>query len=79
MVKEFQGRDIHIKRIWVLELLVPCLVNEFNDEVLACRVCRFVESMVIFTGFKFSFGLVEFCYRRVPVNCIIIECNDRQD
>ena len=63
----------------VLELLVPCLVEDFRDEVLACRVCRFVEGTVILPGFLFSFGLVEFCSRCVPVNCVIVECDDRRD
>ena len=72
MVKEFEGCDVRIKRILVLELLVPYLVDDFHDEVLACRVRRFVEGAVILPGFVFSFGLVGFYYYRVPVNCVIV-------
>ena len=58
MVKEFEGRDVRIKRIRVLELLVPFLVHDFHDEFLAGRFCRFVERTVISPGFMFSLGLV---------------------
>ena len=79
MVKDFEGRDVCIKRIRVLELLVPCLVHNFHDEVLAGRVCHFVDRMVISPGLMFSFGLVNFCSRRALVNCVIVECDDCQD
>ena len=72
MVKEFEGRDFRTKRIRVLELLVPCLVDDFHYEVLACRVRRFVDSTVILPGFVFSFSLVDFCSSRVPVNFVIV-------
>ena len=72
MVKKFEGRDVCIKRIWVFELLLPCLVDDFHDKVIACRVRRFVESTVISPGLVFSFGLVDFCSHRVPVSCGII-------
>ena len=42
MVAEFEGRDVCIKRIWVFDLLVPRLVDNLHDEVLAGRIGRFV-------------------------------------
>ena len=79
MVKEFEGCDFLIKRIWVLELLVPCLVHYFHDEVLAERIFRFVGRMVISPRFMLSFGSVNFCSHRVSVNCIIVECDEWRD
>ena len=79
MVKEFEGRDVCIKRIWVHELLVPRLVDDFHDEVLAGRIGRFVERMVILLGFMFTLGLVKFSSRRVLVNCVVVECDDWRD
>ena len=35
MVEEFEGRDICVKLIMVLEILVPRFVDDFHDEVLA--------------------------------------------
>ena len=72
MVKEFKGRDFRIKHIRVIELLVTYLVHDSHDEVLAGCVCRFVERTVIYPGLMFSFGLVNFCYCCVPVNCVIV-------
>ena len=72
MVKDFEGRDVRIKLIRALELLVPCLVHDFHDEVLAGHIRRFVERTVILPVFVFSFGLVEFCTRNVPINCVIV-------
>ena len=79
MVKDFEVRDVFIKRIQVLELLVPCLAHYFRDEVLAGRIFRSVERTVISLGFVFSFGLVNLCSRRALVNCVIVECDDCQD
>ena len=72
-VKEFDGRGVIIKRIWVRKLLVPSLVDDFHYEVLVCHVHRFVEGMVISPGFVFYFGLIDFCSRR---DCVIVECDD---
>ena len=58
MVKKLEVCDVLIKRIRVLELLVTCLVDDLHDEVLACRVYRFVEGTVISPGFVFSFVLM---------------------
>ena len=76
MVKEFEGRDVWIERIWVLEFLLPCIVDDFHDEVLAGRICCFVERAIISPGFIFSFSSVNFCSRCVLVNCVTVECND---
>ena len=42
MVKDFDGLDVYIKLIRVLELLAPRLVDNFHDEVLAESIGRFV-------------------------------------
>ena len=79
MFKEFEGRDVCIKRIWVLDLLVPRLVDDFHDEFRAGRIGRFVERKVISLGFMFSFDLSKLSYRHVLVNSGIVECYDWQD
>ena len=79
MVKYFEVRDVCIKRIRVLELLVPRLVNDFHDEVLAGRIGRFVERTVVSLVFIFSLGSVNFSSRCVLVNCVIVECDDWRD
>ena len=55
MVEDFEGRDVRVKRIRVLKLLVPGFVNDFHDEVLARITGRFVELTVISLCFVFSF------------------------
>ena len=79
MVEEFEGRDVCIKRIWFLELLVSCLDDDFHDEVLAGSIGRFVERTVILLSFIFSLGFVYFSSRRVLVNCVVVECNYWRD
>ena len=79
MVKEFEGRYVCIKRIRFLELLVKRLVNNFQDEVLAGRIGRFVEPTVISLGLMFSLGSVNFSSHRILVNCDIVECDDWRD
>ena len=76
MVKEFEVRDVSIKRIQVLELLVLCLVHYLHAEFLAEPIRRFVERTVIYIGFMFSFVLENFSYCCVLVNFFIVECND---
>ena len=72
MVKNFEGRKVHIERLWVLYILVPSLVYHFHNEVFSRRVRRFVEGTVIFLGFVVSFCLVEFYSRCIPVDCVIV-------
>ena len=67
------------KRVRVLELLVPHLVDNSHDKVLAGRIGRFIDRMVISLGFMFSLGSVNFSYCRVLVNCVILECDDWRD
>ena len=59
MIDYFEGRDVYVKRIKVLELLVPRFVNDFHDEVLACIIGCFVELTVISLGFVFFLPLGE--------------------
>ena len=70
--KEFEGRDVCIERVQVLYLLVPSLVDHFHDKVFVRHVRRFLEGTVNLIGFLFSFGLMDFCSRCVPVNCVIV-------
>ena len=79
MVKEFESRDVLIKLIRVLELLLPLLIDEFHDEVLAGRIGRFVECAVILLGFMISLGSLNFSSRRALVNCVVVECNEWRD
>ena len=58
MVKEFEVRDVCIKRVQVLEILVAHLVDNYYDEVLAGRIGRFVDRTFISLGFMFSLGSV---------------------
>ena len=75
MIKDFEGCDICIKHIRVLEIVLPRLINYFHYGVLAGCIVRFLEGTVISLGFMFSLGLVKFSSRRVLVNCVIVECN----
>ena len=79
MVKEFEGRDVCIKRIRVVKLLVPRLIDNFHDELLAGRIGRFVERTVISIGFMFSLSSVKFSSCCILVNYVIVECDDWQD
>ena len=79
MVNKFEGRDVCVKRIWVLEILVPRLIDDFRDEVLAGSIGRFLDRTVIYLGFIFYLGLVNFSSRCVLINCVVVECNEWQD
>ena len=72
MVEDFEGRDISVKRIRVLELLVPRLVDNLNDEFIAWIIGRFVEYTFILLGFMFSLISVNFSSRSVLVNCVVV-------
>ena len=54
MVQEFEGRDIGVESVRVLELLVPCFVNGVHDEIPAGIIGRLVELTVISSCFLFS-------------------------
>ena len=73
MVKYFEGRDVYLKRIRVLELLVPRLVDDFHNEVLAGNIGRFVERTVISLSFVFSLGLSNFSSCCVLDNRVAVE------
>ena len=79
MVKDFEGHDVFIKRIRFLKILVPRLVDDFHEEVLAGCIGRFVERAVILLGFMFSLGSVNFSSRRVLFNFFVVECDDWRD
>ena len=79
MVNKFEGRDVCVKRIWFLELLVPRLIDDFRDEVLAGSIGRFLDRTVIYLGFIFYLGSVNFSSRCVLINCVVVECNEWQD
>ena len=42
MVEEFEGRDIGLESVRVLELLVPCSINNIHDEVSAGIIGRLI-------------------------------------
>ena len=72
MVQEFEGRDIGVEGVRVLELLVPCFVNDGYDEVLAGIIGRIVELTVISSCFVFSLRSMDFCSCGVLVDYVIV-------
>ena len=55
MVEDFEGRDIGVESVRVLELLVPCFINNGHDEVSTNIIGRLVELTVISYCFLFTF------------------------
>ena len=72
MVQEFEGRDVFVKRVRVLEILVPCFVNDGHDKVLAGIIGRLVELTVIYSCLVFSLCSMDFCSCGVLVDCVIL-------
>ena len=72
MVQEFEGCDIGVEGVRILELLVPCFVNDGYDEVLAGVIGRLVELTVISLCFVFSLRSMDFCSCGVLVYCVIV-------
>ena len=72
MVQEFEGRDIGVESVRVLELLVPCFVNDGYDEVLAGIIGRIVELTVMSLCFVFSFCSMDLYVCGVLVDCVIV-------
>ena len=68
VVEEFEGRDVRIERVRVLDLLVPRLVDDLHDEVFAVRVGCVIESTVVPLGIVLPFRLMYFRTCRTLLN-----------
>ena len=53
---EFEGRDLCVEGVQVLELLVPSLIDNCHDKALAGIVGRLVELLVISLCFVLAFS-----------------------
>ena len=54
MVQEFEGGDIGVESVRVIELLVPFFVNNGHDEFLAGIIGRLIELTIIYLCLVFS-------------------------
>ena len=72
MVQEFEGCDIGVESVRVLELLVSCFVNDGHDEFLAGIIGRLVELTVVSSCFLFYFCSMDFCSCGILVDCAIV-------
>ena len=72
MVEEFDGRDIGVESGRVLELLVPCFVNDGHDEVSAGIIGCLVEFTVISSCIVFYLCSMDFCSCGILLGCVIV-------
>ena len=72
VVQEFEGRDLGVEGIRVLELLVPRFVYNSHDDDSAGIVGRLVELTVISLCFVLSLCSMHFCSCSVFIYCIIV-------
>ena len=58
--EEFEGRDVHIERVRVLELLLLHLVDDLNDGVFELRFGHVIEGTVVPLGLVLPLHLMYF-------------------
>ena len=72
MVQEFEGRDIGVEGDRFLELLLPFLVNDGHDVVMAGIIGCLVELTVISSCFVFSLCSTYFYSFCILIDRIIV-------
>ena len=76
MTEELEGRQLRVESVWVLELLVPRLVDHRQYEGSTGIVSRFIQLPVVFSRFVLFFGAIDLLSCGILVNRVIIEMND---
>ena len=62
VVQEFEGRDLGVKGIRILEIRVPSFVYDSHDEASPGIFGRLVELTIIYSCFVLSLRPMHFCY-----------------
>ena len=59
VIEELEGRHLRVESVWVLELLVPRLINHRHYEGTTGIVSRFIQLPIVASRFVIAFGAID--------------------